>query len=89
MLGTSGLIALSLAGPAAARPDPGTGGLHERPADATVVQGPSGPGAVQLRIDDDAVEYLQIVAGLAAGAALGGAGMFLASRRAHSRPSTA
>jgi hypothetical protein len=38
-----------------------------------------------LKIDDNAVEYLQLGAGVAAGLAFGGAGMLLVSRRAHGR----
>lgn len=85
VIGASGLIALSLAGPAAARPDPGTGELHER-SSATVVDVPTVTRVTQvLRIDDNAVEYLQLGAGVAAGLALGGAGMLLVSRRTQGR----
>ncbi len=84
-IGASGLIALSLAGPAAARTDPGTGELHEQ-SSATRVDTPTVTPVIQvLRIDDNAVEYLQLGAGVAAGLTLGGAGMVLVSRRAHGR----
>ncbi len=84
-IGASGLIALSLAGPAAARPDPGTGDLHQQ-SPAIVVDSPTVTPMTQvLKIDDNAVEYLQLGAGVAAGLAFGGAGMLLVSRRAHGR----
>jgi len=81
-VGAAGLIALLLAGPAAARPDPGTGGSHERPQGSSAVTGPDEQVTAQvLRVDDGAWEYLQIGTGLAAGLALGGTGMLLVSRR--------
>ena len=94
-LGASGLIALTLAGPAAARLDPGTGGLHERlttlPYSQDVYQNhygpapqrPAEPSVVVRFVDDDALEYLQLGAGVAGGLALGAAGMLLVSRRGH------
>ena len=90
-IGASGLIALSLAGPAAARPDPGTGELHEQSSVGVVDQPTLTPVTQVIRIDDDALELLQLGAGAAAGLALGGAGMLLVSRRAHGRfhPTTA
>ena len=80
--GAAGLIALSLAGPAAARPDPGTGGSHEGSALSSVSTGADEEPIRQvLRIDDDALEYLQLGAGVAAGLALAGAGGLIVSRR--------
>ena len=81
--GASGLIALSLAGPAAARPDPGTGGTHEGSSTTVVEPSPNRSVAQVLRIDDDALEVLQLGAGVAAGLVLGGAGALLVSRRGH------
>jgi len=78
-LGACALLALLLAAPAAARLDPGTGG---RDFDV-VVPNPrtgQGPGVV---LDDDAVEYVQVGAGIVAGMALAGAGAALVSRRRH------
>jgi hypothetical protein len=86
-LGAAGLIALSLAGPASARPDPGVGNLHEgvgtrqdyTPSD-------SSPAAPSLpAVDGNPIEYVQLGAGLLAGLALAGAGMAVVSRRAHAR----
>lgn len=82
VVGATGLIALSLAGPAAARPDPSTGGIHEGTAGNSAIAGPESTPSMQvLRIDDNALEYLQLGAGMAAGLALGGAAMVLVSRR--------
>ncbi|HEY7722340.1 MAG TPA: hypothetical protein VIB11_10920 [Pedococcus sp.] len=83
--GATGLIALSLAGPAAARPDPGTGGPHEWPAWSQPYQGGQGSASTTafVAVDDNAVELLQLGAGLLAGVALAGAGMAVASRRHH------
>jgi hypothetical protein len=88
--GATGLIALCLAAPASARTDPGTGGLHEQyPAVGGTEPAATAPITRVLRIDDDAVEVLQLGAGAAAGLALGGAGMVLIMRRSHSHPSPA
>ncbi|HET7276675.1 MAG TPA: hypothetical protein VFJ22_01230 [Dermatophilaceae bacterium] len=84
-LGASGLIALSLAGPAAARQDPGNGDLH---GPSIIVPVDPNPMPPVVRVDDNALEYLQIGGGLLAGMALAGAGAALVSRRnhAHVRP---
>lgn len=84
-LGASGLIALSLAGPASARPDPGTGGSQElRCTTGCYEGGTTGSDPTQfVTLDDNAVEFLQLGAGLLAGVALAGAGMAVASRRSH------
>lgn len=88
--GATGLIAICLAAPATARTDPGTGGRHEQfPAAAVTVPEGTTPITQVLRIDDDALELLQLGAGVAAGLALGGAGMVLVMRRSHSHPSPA
>ncbi len=41
------------------------------------------PRSQVVRVDDNAVEYLQLGAGVLAGLGLGGAGMAVASRRRH------
>lgn len=87
--GATGLVALSMAGPASARPDPGTGGPGELRCSVSCYEGPAngagaGPdvGAV-LRVDDNGSQILQLGAGLLAGVALAGAGMAVVSRRGH------
>lgn len=86
-LRTSGLLAATalagilLAAPAEARPDPGTGGRDFAPG--TSVPSPKGPPII---VDDGAVEYLQLGAGLIAGVALAGAGAAMVSRRHHRDP---
>lgn len=91
-VGASGLMILALAAPAAARPDPGTGGLHERTTTAqedrqcTGSAAGTGTGTVMevfRVVDDNAMEYFQIGAGTLAGLALAGAGAMLVSRRNH------
>jgi hypothetical protein len=82
-LGASGLIALSVAGPAVARQDPSTGGLHE-PSVTIPLPAVLTPPPV-IRIDDNAIEYIQVGAGLLAGMALTGAGAALVSRRNHAQ----
>lgn len=87
--GATGLIALSLAGPASAKPDPGTGNLPKADCmSSSCYEGtPAGDSprivTVFRNIDDNGVEVLQLGAGVLAGVALAGAGMALASRRAH------
>ena len=83
-LGACALTALLLAAPAAAQPDPGTGGRDFTPGSS--VPGPQGPTIV---VDDDALELLQVGAGILAGIALAGAGAALASRRRHGHPTPA
>lgn len=88
-LAASGLIVLSLAGPAAARPDPGTGSAP-RCSTGCHVGGTDPTGPTQfITLDDNAVEYLQLGAGLLAGIALAGAGMAVASRRSHTHAASA
>jgi hypothetical protein len=82
-LGASALIALSLAGPASARPDPGTGGLHEWPQWSEPYVGGTGSTGPAANIDSNVPEYLQLGAGVLAGIALAGAGLAVASRRSH------
>jgi hypothetical protein len=81
--GATGLIALSLAGPASARPDPGTGELPR--CTSGCYQGGTGPGTTPppASTGSDGIEYLQLGAGILAGIALAGAGMAVASRRNH------
>jgi hypothetical protein len=91
--GATGILAFSVAAPASARPDPGelfgSGGTTSRP-DGSILQNPPAsdssittPGPVTVRIDDNAVEVLQLGAGVLAGVALAGAGLAVASRRSH------
>jgi hypothetical protein len=85
--GATGLVALSMAGPASARPDPGSGSPGEQHCTSScyeggTIGGSSGVGTV-LTVDDNGVQVLQIGAGLLAGVALAGAGMAVISRRSH------
>ena len=80
-LGAAGILALSLAGPASARPDPSTGDLTR--CTTGCFQGPEESLSVLRSIDDNAIEYLQLGGGVLAGIALAGAGMALASHRSH------
>lgn len=85
--GATGLVALSMAGPANARPDPGTGSPREQHCTTScyeggTIGGSSGADTV-LTVDNDGVQVFQIGAGLLAGAALAGAGMAAISRRSH------
>lgn len=83
-LGTSGLIALSLAGPASARPISGTGSQQELGCTTSCYAGGATSGGPPIvRVDNSAIEYLQLGGGLLAGIALAGAGMAVASRRGH------
>lgn len=83
-LGASTLIALSLSGPASARMLPGTGSQQELGCTTACYQGGDPAGAPRVvRIDNNAIEYLQLGGGLLAGIALAGAGMAVASRRGH------
>jgi hypothetical protein len=79
--GATGLIALCLAGPAAARPDPGTGDLPHCTSGCyhggTTGTGPS------TTADTNTVEYIQLGAGVLAGIALTGFGVAVTSRRGH------
>jgi hypothetical protein len=79
--GATGLIALSLAGPAAARPDPGTGELTHCTSDC--YQGGSPATSAVLTANDNAVEYVQLGAGVLAGIALTGGAVAVLSRRSH------
>lgn len=86
ILGATGLIALSMAGPASAREVPGNGDPTEQycstscyEGGTTLVDTSSGP----TRGDGGTVEYLQLGAGLLAGLALAGAGAAAFSRRTH------
>jgi hypothetical protein len=84
ILGATGLIALSLAGPASARQDPGTGELP-RCTTGCYEGGTSGvgPAVTEPGTGGNGVEFLQLGGGLLAGVALAGAGMAVASRRGH------
>ncbi|WP_161988529.1 hypothetical protein [Pedococcus bigeumensis] len=86
ILGATGLIALSMAGTASAREVPGNGGAEELRCSTNCYQGPDAQPTnltTILRVDDNAIEVLQLGAGLFAGIALAGAGAALASRRTH------
>ena len=83
-LGAAGVLALALAGPAAARPDPGTGNIPR--CTTGCFAGPDGqsfnlPPATQ--VVDGGVQFVQLGAGILAGVALAGAGAAVASRRTH------
>ena len=85
--GATGLVALSMAGPASARPDPGSGSPGEQHCTVScyeggTIGGSSGAGTV-LTVSDNGLQVLQIGAGLLAGVALAGAGMAVVSRRSH------
>ena len=81
--GAAGLIALSMAGPASARPDPGNGELP-RCSTSCFEGGTSGGSGIPIpSVDGGGVELLQLGGGLLAGVALAGAGMAVASRRTH------
>lgn len=98
-VGTAGLLALSLTGPASARPDPGGGTPQQQTQESsrchylgecagTGSTDPS-PTARIIAIDDNALELLQVGAGLMTGLALGGAGVVLVRRRSQAHPSPA
>ena len=82
-LGACALTALLLAAPAAALPDPGTGGQDFPKTSAP------GSGSTLPPVDDDALELMQVGAGILAGVALAGAGAALVSRRRHGHPTPA
>ena len=74
-----------MAGPAGARELPGNGDWADQDCSVNCYEGPAttvSPGQV-IRIDDNAVEVLQLGAGLLAGIALAGAGAAAFSRRSH------
>jgi hypothetical protein len=82
-VGAAGILALTLAGPASARVDPGAGELP-RCTSACFEGGTTETPITQvLRVDDNAVDFLQLGGGVLAGIALAGAGMAVASRRNH------
>jgi hypothetical protein len=84
IVGATGLIALSMAGPASARPDPGTGSPAEQHCSVSCYQGPDSGGiTLPQPPDGSGVEVLQLGAGILAGVALAGAGLAAASRRSH------
>lgn len=83
-LGAAGVLALAVAGPAAARPDPGPGNIPR--CTTGCFDGPDGqsfdlPRATQAV--EGGIQVVQVGAGVLAGAALTGAGLAVASRRAH------
>lgn len=84
---TGGIIALSMAAPASARPDPGNGSQSEWSCHSLCyeggTEGSSGIGTTTITVDDNAVEVLQLAAGVLGGVALAGVGIAVASRRNH------
>jgi hypothetical protein len=85
MVGATGLIALSMAGPASARPDPGTDSSQEQHCSTSCYEGGTSGGlpSIPIPINDNGIQFLQVGGGLLAGIAVAGAGMALASRRTH------
>ena len=86
VLGATGLIALSMAGPASAREVPGNGDWADQHCSVNCYEGPSTGGTQRTLpnpINDNGVEVLQLGAGLLAGIALAGAGAAAFSRRSH------
>lgn len=88
LFAATGLIALSMAGPASAREVPGNGDWADQHCSVSCYEGSNTTGAGTpvtevFRVDDNAIELLQLGAGLLAGVALAGAGMAVASRRSH------
>lgn len=77
-VGAAATLGLVLAGPAAARPEPG------EPAPTVVTETLPPPP-----VDDNALDLLQVGGGILAGLALAGAGMAVASRRRHAAPTPA
>ncbi|WP_457254515.1 hypothetical protein [Pedococcus sp. P5_B7] len=86
ILGATGLIALSMAGPASARQVPGNGDWADQHCSTNCYEGGTTGGSqrtVPGPIDGSGVEVLQLGAGLLAGIALAGAGAAAFSRRSH------
>jgi len=83
--GATGILALSVAGPASARPDPGNGSQSEWSCRTDCYLGGTTPAGISAPgpLDDDAVEVFQLGAGVLAGLALAGAGAAVVSRRSH------
>jgi hypothetical protein len=84
--GTAGIIALTMAAPASARPDPGNGSQSEWSCHSLCYEGGTegssgGLGPNVITTDDNAIELLQLGAGVLGGIALAGAGVAVASRR--------
>ena len=88
VFGATGLIALSIAGPASARQVPGNGDWADQHCSVGCYEGGTTGSTRTLSnpIDDNGVEVLQLGAGLLAGLALAGAGAATFSRRSHSHP---
>ncbi|KGN36535.1 hypothetical protein [Knoellia subterranea] len=70
--GAAGILALSMAAPASARPDPGNGSQSEWSCQVNCYAGPDGPGMTTSLppVDDSAIEFLQLGAGVLAGVAI-------------------
>lgn len=86
IVGTTGVIALSMAAPASARQDPGAGNQQEWSCRSLCYEG--GTTGTDLRSaitpDESTIEVVQLGAGVLAGVALAGAGLAVATRRRHS-----
>lgn len=84
---TGGILALSMAAPASARPDPGNGSQSEWSCHSLCYEGGSDGSSVvgpaSVTVDDNAIELLQLGAGVLGGIALAGVGVAIASRRSH------
>ena len=87
ILGATGLIALSMAGPASAREIPGNGGWAEQHCSVSCYEGPATTGVSRSPVDPRSTttrsRSCSSAAGLLAGIALAGAGAAALSRRSH------
>ena len=86
LLGATGLVALSMAGPASAREVPGNGDWADQHCSVSCYEGgttaDTNSGSTS-RGDGGTLEIAQLGAGLLAGLALAGAGAAAFSRRSH------
>jgi hypothetical protein len=96
-LGLALVLGATVAAPASAKQDPGPRPTVTLPYSQDVYENhygtqvappvpPAQPRIQLRRIDDNAVEYVQLGGGVLAGIALAGAGMAMASRRSHAHP---
>ena len=85
LLGATGLIALSMAGPASAREVPGNGDWADQHCSVSCYVGgtTADPNSGSTPRGDGTLEIAQLGAGLLAGLALAGAGAAALSRRSH------
>ena len=85
-LGAAGILALALAEPAAAHPDPGTGDIAR--CTTSCFAGPDRESfnlSPAAQVVQGGVQVVQVGAGVLAGVALAGAGLAVASRRGNRR----